>query len=254
MILLQNQYLIGLGLIKCNCQIMSRLLQHMIKIILEKMVYLKKYLLYGFILTSLYSCNSGVGYGQDQYVCPINAPLFSTAIGTTLINQWGVNALFYSPYGGAGYTDSYVGAAYFTGTEYVSNAVLLPTVSPITRSGSQEIYDYFTKFLAHGPQMTNNPGTPESGGPFISLAGCGYGVISGYYNFTYQDGTPTTTARYTFQFQYQSIESNISIVVESGSKYGDIITVKQPIGWYIKLQNSGKLPSSFGLPNNLLIK
>lgn len=215
---------------------------------------MKNYLLYALTLVGLYACNSGGTSNQGQPICPINAPLFSTEIGTNLINQWGINVFSYSPYGSAGYTDPFIGAAYFTGTEYVSNAVLLPTVSPITRSGSQEIYDYFTKFLAHGPQMTNNPGTPESGGPFISLAGCGYGVISGYYNFTYQDGTPETTARYTFQFQYQPIESNVSIVVGSGTESGAIINVKQPIGWYVKLQNSAKLPSSIGLPNNLLIK
>ena len=215
---------------------------------------MKKYLLYGLALFGTYACNSGGNSNQVQPTCPINAPLFSTEVGTMLINQWGTNAFFYSPYGSAGYTDPYLGAAYFTGTEYTSSAILLPTVSPITRSGSQEIYDYFTKFLAHGPQMINNPITRESGGPFISLAGCGYGVISGYYNFTYQDGTPETMARYTFQFQYQSIESNVSIIIKSGTESGSIITVKQPIGWYVKLQNSAKLPSSIGLPNKLLIK
>lgn len=213
---------------------------------------MKNYILYGLSLFGLYACNAGGTATPSS--CPTNAPMFSSELGEHLINKWGESAIFYSPYGASGYADPYIGAAYFTGIKYTNDAVLLPTVSPVTRSGSQEIYDYFTKFLAHGPQMVNNPKSPESGGPFITQASCGYGVQSGYYNFTYRDGTTSTTARYTFQFQYQPTPSTVSITIESGSMFESKITIIQPVGWYIKLQNSAKLPSSRGLPNNLLIK
>ena len=210
---------------------------------------MKKYLLYAISLCGLYACNSGGGSSQ----CPTTAPLFNAEIGTSLINQWGTDAYAYSPYGSKGYTDIYTGAAYFTGAHYLQNAILLPTVSPVTRTNAQEIYDYFTNFLAHGPQMTNNPGTPESGGPYISQAGCGYGTISGYYNFTYQDGTTPTNARYTFQFQYIAESTSINITTEGGSSVGSVINIAQVPGWYIQLQNSAKLPATIGLPQNLFI-
>jgi hypothetical protein len=205
------------------------------------------------LLAELSGCNTG-STAANSGTCPVNAPLFSAEVGTQLINAWGDSVLYFSPYGAGGYTDSYVGAAYFTGAAYFPNAVLLPTVSSVTRSGSQEIYNYFTKFLAHGPQMINNPAAPKSGGPFVTAAGCGYGVISGYYNFTYLDGSPETTARYTFQFQYATTANNVLIQVESGIKAGTIININQPSGWYVMLQNSGKLPSTIGLPQNLIIK
>jgi hypothetical protein len=192
----------------------------------------------------LVGCNAGsTSTSANPPSCPASAPLFSATVGTELINNWGVNAFAYSPYGSAGYTDPYVGAAYFTGVQYLSNAVLLPTLSPVTRDGSQAIYDYFTGFLAKGPVMTNNPGTPESGGPFITLAECGYGVISGYYNFTFTNPSSTASARYTFEFQYISTPEQVSIMVESGASVGQLITVTQPAGWYIALQNSAALPS-----------
>ncbi len=218
---------------------------------------MKQYLLYSIAVFGLYACSAGSssnGNSGSLDICPANAPLFTEQIGTSLINHWGDNVFFYSPYGGGGYNDVYVGAAYFTGKQYLSDALLLPTVSPVTRVGSQQIYNYFTKFLAHGPEYTNNPSTPESGGPFVSLAGCGYGVISGYYNFDYADASPPTTARYTFQFEYLPTPQFVSITVESGPQSGSIVNVSQLPGWYIALQNSGKLPSVNGIAKDMLIK
>jgi hypothetical protein len=216
----------------------------------------KQYFLYSLAALGLYACSAGSSSSNNSGVdtCPANAPLFTEQIGTNLINHWGDNVFYYSPFGGAGYSDVYVGAAYFTGTEYLSDGVLIPTVSPVTRVGSQQIYNYFTRFLAHGPQYTNNPGTPESGGPFVTLAGCGYGVISGYYNFQYADADTPTTARYTFQFEYLPTPQLVSITVESGPESGSIVTVSQLPGWYIALQNSGKLPSVDGIAKDMLIK
>jgi hypothetical protein len=216
---------------------------------------MEKYFLYGVTILGLYACSAGGSNKNfDPNACPAGAPLFTEAVGTSLINHWGDNVFYYSPYGSGGYTDPYVGAAYFTANEYLFDAVLSPTVSPVTRVGSQEIYNYFTRFLSHGPRYVNNPGTPESGGPFVTLAGCGYGVISGYYNFRYQDGDVQTNARYTFQFEYQPSSERISIVVESGPQMGSTITVNQAPGWYIALQNSARLPSVDGIAKDLIIK
>lgn len=195
---------------------------------------MQKFFVSGILVFCVVACGNGTSER-----CPSNAPLFTEALGTELINNWGNQVSSYSPGGSAGFTDVHVSAAYFTGNNYLPDAVLLPTVSPMTRDTSQEIYDYFTHFLADQPTMTNNPGTPQAGGPFLTLGGCGYGVISGYYNFVFGhtgDGEPTN-ARYTFQFQYLTSPSTVSIQVP-----GQLIEINQPAGWYIMLQNSAKLP------------
>lgn len=204
-------------------------------------------------ILSLAGCNAGSTSGSTNTPsqCPIDAPLFTQQIGEQLIDAWGVNATKYSPTGSAGYTDPYVGAAYFTGVQYLSNAVLLPTVSPVTRVGSQVIYNYFTKFLTNNPVMTNIPLTDGT-----TLSDCGVGVISGYYDFLLSPSgsTPSTVnARYTFQFQYLSMPTTVAITVESGVESGTVITVPQPAGWYIMLQNSAQLPSGSGVKPDLLI-
>lgn len=201
----------------------------------------------------LTGCNAGSGSSSSSSTCPANAPLFTVAIGNQILESWGMNAQYYSPYesaatcisAGVPYNcqDPYVGAAFFTGIEYLYDvAVLMPTVSPDTRVGSQEIYNYFTTFLATGPVMTNNPGVPESGGPYDTLAGCGYGVMSGYYNFAFQNGSESANARYTFQFQYNAESQLAQITIESGTDSGVQILVNQGPGWYIYLQNSAVLP------------
>lgn len=188
------------------------------------------------------ACNSG-GSSTPASVCPTTAPMFTESLGVQLLNQWGTNVLAYSPYQTptATYPSTYTGAAYFTGAQYTPDAVLLPTVSNQIREGSQSIYSYFTKFLAHGPMMVLNS---ESGGPYVTMAGCGTGVISGYYNFTYADGSPPTEARYTFQFNYAPTSQNIAIVVESGVESGTSIAITQAPGWYVDLQHSTGLPEN----------
>lgn len=204
-------------------------------------------------ILSLAGCNAGTtsASASTPSQCPADAPLFTQEIGNQLIDTWGNNVVKYSPTGSAGYTDPYVGAAYLTGVQYLSNAVLLPTVSATTRVGSQAIYGYFTSFLLNNPVMTN---IPLTGG--TTLSDCGVGVISGYYDFVLSPsgGTPSVVnARYTFQFQYLSTPTTVAITVESGVESGTVITVPQPAGWYIMLQNSAKLPSGVGIKSDLLI-
>ncbi len=193
-------------------------------------------------------CNSGGTSNSDNTsLCPVTAPMFTTSIGNQILTQWASNAYAYSPYGsgscvsnGVTYdcTDPYIGAAFFTGIEYTPDAVLMPTLSSTTRIGLQEIYDYFTGFLAHGPMAT----PVEESGPYETLAGCGYGVMSGYYDFTFSDGTAPAHARYTFQFQYLADTNLVPIIVESGSESGTQLLITQSPGWYIELQNSAQMP------------
>lgn len=188
----------------------------------------------------LTACNAGSTAGGESNLttCPTTAPMFSAELGTQLINNWGASVTKYSSE-----SDVYVSAAYFTAANYLSDGVLLPTVSATTRVGSQAIYNYFTDFLALQPTMTNNPESPESGGPYETLAGCGYGVTSGYYNFVFGSDPTVTNARYTFQFMYIPSQQSVSITVESGPSVGQVLEITQPGGWYINLQNSAKLPS-----------
>lgn len=202
---------------------------------------MRHFLVFGTIILCLSACHAKKRVALPP-VCPPSTPLFTEELGTALINNWGTSVAYYSPNGSGGYTNVDIGAAYFTAANYLPDAVLLPTVSPVTRDNSDSIYEYFTHFLANCPIMTNNPGTPQPGGPFVTLAGCGYGVISGYYNFAYTCGTSAGAmpkARYSFQFQYLSAADTISIDVIGG----ETTTLKQPAGqWYIMLQNSALLP------------
>ncbi|MBP9741823.1 MAG: hypothetical protein KBD37_00525 [Burkholderiales bacterium] len=197
----------------------------------------------------LTGCNSGgTSASENTSLCPVTAPMFTTAVGEQILSTWATNAYAYSPYGNAtcvsngvtyNCTDPYIGAAFFTGVGYTADAVLLPTLSANILIGSQQLYGYFTGFLAHGPIAT----LIESSGPYETLAGCGYGVMSGYYDFAFSDGTPSANARYSFQFNYVSTTQYVPITVESGSESGLQLIITQSPGWYIELQNSAQLPS-----------
>ncbi|MEN9390852.1 MAG: hypothetical protein RL017_149 [Pseudomonadota bacterium] len=178
--------------------------------------------------------------------------MFDQNIAQAALNKWGTNAFAYSPFESNSSCpqciDPYVGAAYFAAAEYLPNAVLLPTVSPITRKGTQQIYDYFTNFLSNGPQANFNP---ESVEPYITYATCGYGEISGYYNFNFASGLESEVeARYTYAFKYLAANQNVAVTIESGTESGTVINYTQTPGWYIQLHNSAKLPSE---PENLNI-
>jgi hypothetical protein len=184
-----------------------------------------------------------IGSTSPSQLCPINAPLFDQNVAQASLIKWGTNALAYSPYATGSTcpqcTDKYIGAAYFAAIEYLPNAVLLPTVSPITRTNSQQIYNYFTNFLGNGPQANF---AAESSAPIITYAACGYGEVSGYYNFNFASGAESAAARYTYAFRYLATNQNIAITVESGPESGTVVNYTQTPGWYIQLHNSAKLP------------
>ena len=137
--------------------------------------------------------------------------------------------------------DVYLGAGYFTMTYYTPDAILQPTVSPVQREGTQEIYDYFTHFLVTNPIMSIP--SPESN---VAMdLGCGYGGYVGYYDFEQYSGTnkqTTTNARFSFTYKYMETAFTSSFIVESGSQMGQTITQTNQPGWYIYQQQSSALP------------
>jgi uncharacterized protein (TIGR02246 family) len=84
---------------------------------------------------------------------------------------------------------------------YLSDAVLLPTVSNQVRLTDAEREDYFEHFLAKKPVGKIDSRT-------IRL-GCNKAIDTGTYTFTYADKT-TTSARYTFTYAWDGKDWRIS--------------------------------------------
>ncbi|MCU6336876.1 nuclear transport factor 2 family protein [Enterobacter quasiroggenkampii] len=84
---------------------------------------------------------------------------------------------------------------------YLSNAVLLPTVSNKVRLTDEERIDYFKHFLEKKPVGKIDSRT-------IRL-GCNKAVDSGTYTFTFADNTKVS-ARYTFTYAWTGKEWKIS--------------------------------------------
>lgn len=74
---------------------------------------------------------------------------------------------------------------------YVSDAVLLPTLSNKVRLTDQERIDYFKEFLKKGPSGKIDSRTIR--------IGCNKAIDTGVYTFTFKDNTHVT-ARYTFTY------------------------------------------------------
>lgn len=74
---------------------------------------------------------------------------------------------------------------------YVSDAVLLPTLSNKVRLTDQERIDYFKEFLKKGPSGKIDSRTIR--------IGCNKAIDTGVYTFTFKDNSHVT-ARYTFTY------------------------------------------------------
>ncbi|MEN4535886.1 SgcJ/EcaC family oxidoreductase [Pantoea agglomerans] len=74
---------------------------------------------------------------------------------------------------------------------YVSDAVLLPTISNQVRLTDQERIDYFKDFLKKGPRSKIDSRTIR--------IGCNKAIDTGVYTFNFKDNTHVT-ARYTFTY------------------------------------------------------
>jgi len=182
-------------------------------------------------------CNSGTTVNNNEApTCTI--PAFNKQMAEQLIISWGNGLQLYST---NAISDVYLGAGYFTMTYYTPDAVLQPTISPVQRVGTQQIYDYFTHFLVTNPIMSIP--SPESN---VAMdLGCGYGGYAGYYNFLQYSGTPrqkTTNARFTFIYKYVETPFVSSFVVESSSQSRQTITQTNQPGWYVYQQQSSTLP------------
>ena len=188
----------------------------------------------------LTACGSGGTTTNNYYPDDCNAPTFNSTTGQQLLNSWGEGLQTYNAevYGDIGVESS---AAFFTMSFYVPEAVLLPTVSFVQREGTQEIYNYFTHFLAKNPVMS----LPNLESNVFMQLGCGYGGASGYYNFVVYPGTineSTVNARFTFIYKYESQTFNESVVIESGPMAGQTVSQTNLPGWYIDTQQSSILP------------
>lgn len=91
---------------------------------------------------------------------------------------------------------------------YSSHALLLPTLSPLPRNNPAGIRDYFSGFLARGPE-----GRIES--RTIQL-GCNEALDAGTYSFRFRDGA-RVEARYTFVYgleenQWRIVHHHSSLV------------------------------------------
>ncbi|THD46349.1 SgcJ/EcaC family oxidoreductase [Enterobacteriaceae bacterium ML5] len=84
---------------------------------------------------------------------------------------------------------------------YLSDAVLLPTLSNKVRMTQVERVDYFKHFLSGKPI-----GNVESR---TIRTGCNKAIDSGIYTFTFADNS-TVTARYTFTYAWNGNEWKIS--------------------------------------------
>lgn len=84
---------------------------------------------------------------------------------------------------------------------YLSDAVLLPTVSNKARLTDAERIDYFEHFLAKKPTGKIDTRT-------IRL-GCNKAIDTGTYTFTFADKS-TVSARYTFTYAWDGKEWKIS--------------------------------------------
>lgn len=199
---------------------------------------MNKILLCLFPALILTACNGGSTTNNYNTIADCQLPAFNSHVGADLLNAWGVGL---QTYNAANNADVEVSAGYFTMSFYTPDAILLPTVSYIQRYGTQEVYDYFTHFLANNPVMTL-PNTESN--IFVPL-GCGYGGADGYYNFTLNPDTPqesAVSARFTFIYKFESQSFTEQFTVADGPDAGRVITQTNLPGWYVLSQQSSALP------------
>lgn len=84
---------------------------------------------------------------------------------------------------------------------YLSDAVLLPTLSDRARLTQSERTDYFRHFLEKKPHGKIDSRTIRTG--------CNYAIDTGMYTFTFSDKSEVS-ARYTFTYQWTGSEWKIS--------------------------------------------
>lgn len=174
--------------------------------------------------------------------CGCQSPKFDRETAVKLLDNWGQGAILYHANGSN--IDPYMVAGQFAMSFYTPEATLLPTVSPVQRMGVQGIYDYFVHFLSSNPKMQLV--YPED--LVANELGCGFGTVSGYYNFVLSDpktkAEPKTVhARFTFIYEYKPKAFETEFTPESGINKGATIKQVNNPGWYIDLQQSSLLPS-----------
>lgn len=185
------------------------------------------------------TANAAAIAATDQYSakhqCPQQLPQFSKKDGIIALQSWGQDLEYYYDLYRKDQFKIDKSPAEFTAYHYTSNAVLMPTLNSKTRIGIQEVHDYFDIFMLREPHLLLTESNIAQA--VVTLAGCGYGNMSGYYSFNSKG--KILKARYTMQFKY--IPAITAVNIDTNDGY--ILTVKQQPGWYIAAHHSSLLPA-----------
>ncbi len=188
------------------------------------------------ILLILTSCASTKPETNDikRLSCPNDTPQFTKNIGIAVIQDWGRDLDHYYTLYSRDQFRVDTSPAEFTAHHYAKDSVLLPTLNSQTRVGIQAVHDYFDVFLTREPQLVLTQ--DDINKSQVTLSGCGYGVISGYYAFNSHG--KLLKSRYTMQLHYQQTSNLVSIDTNDGYN----LSITQPSGWYIMSQHSSLIP------------
>ena len=190
-----------------------------------------------FIIIFLSSCATNQPEARKPYKmasCIVDSPQFTKEIGIAAIKSFGADLDYYYNLYSRDQFKVDTSPAEFTAHHYAQNAVLLPTINDQNRIGIQAVHDYFDNFMIREPHLIltqNNINQAQ-----VTLSGCGYGVMSGYYSFSSKG--KMFKARYTMQFQYQQDPETVTIDTNDGYN----LPVKQIPGWYIVSHHSSIVP------------
>jgi hypothetical protein len=189
------------------------------------------------LVVALMSCSTNATTNAPDLKnisCTINNPKFDKVTGIDVIQSWGKDLVHYQTIYKQSNFKVDNAPAEFTANHYTQNAVLLPTLHSKTRVGLQEINDYFDGFMTKDPHLVLTKDDIKHAK--VTLTGCGYGFMSGYYSFLSKG--KLLKASYTMQFHYQADPELVTVDTNDGHN----ITVNQNPGWYIATQHSSMLP------------
>ncbi len=190
-----------------------------------------------FIILFLSSCATGQTDNLQPHKmasCIVASPQFTKEIGVAAIKSLGADLDYYYNLYSRDQFKVDNSPAEFTAHHYAQNAVLLPTVNDQNRVGIQAVHDYFDSFMTREPHLIFTQSNINQAQ--VTLSGCGYGVMSGYYSFNSKG--KMIRARYTMQFQYQQDTETVTIDTNDGYN----LPVKQNPGWYIVAHHSSIVP------------
>jgi hypothetical protein len=195
-----------------------------------------KNLLLVILIINIISCASNKPGNSDikNLSCPRDMPQLTKKIAISVIQKWGSDLKYYYTLYSRDQFRVDTSPAEFTAYHYTKNAMLMPAFNSQTRIGIQAVHDYFDTFLTREPIVVMTQ--EDINNSQITLSGCGYGVINGYYAFN--SNGKLLKGRYTIQMQYQTNSTLVTVNTNDGYN----LSITQPSGWYIVSQHSSLLP------------